>query len=147
MGRQLAGRNSCVKMGKGRTEMETEEKLELDEDIEVFEIIDNDEIYSSGDNVLNNAFKQQDKEIEKSIIKMVEDDATDLDEKDIEAVVSELRHLEEKLHLWREVRQNTIIRLREIADYIDSVTKSTTRSTMSPRSLSRSTPPPTPPTT
>ena len=105
--------------------METEEKLELDEDIEVFEIIDNDEIYSSGDNVLNNAFKQQDKEIEESIIKMVEDDATDLDEKDIEAVVSELRHLEEKLHLWREVRQNTIIRLREIADYIDSVAKQT----------------------
>ena len=48
----MAGRNSCVKINKGRTEMETEEKLELDEDIEVFEIIDNDEIYSSGDNVL-----------------------------------------------------------------------------------------------
>merc|ERR1712013_369731 len=106
---------SCVKINKGRTEMETEEKLELD----------NDEIYSSEENVLNNAFKQQDKEIEESITKMVEDDATDLDEKDIEAVVSELRHLEEKLHLWREVRQNTIIRLREIADYIDSVAKQT----------------------
>ena len=32
--------------------------------------------------------------------------------------LSELRKLDEKLTTWREIRQNTILRLREIADYI-----------------------------
>ena len=106
--------------------MEIEGKQEDEEQNEVFEIIDNDEVYAAGeDSVINNAFKHQDDEIEATIAKIVEDDAIGLNEKDIQDVVSELRHLEEKLHLWREVRQNTIVRLREIADYIDNVGKQT----------------------
>eukprot|EP00092_Neocalanus_flemingeri_P033973 GFUD01036941.1.p1 GENE.GFUD01036941.1~~GFUD01036941.1.p1 ORF type:complete len:610 (+),score=186.62 GFUD01036941.1:76-1905(+) len=36
-------------------------------------------------------------------------------------VFSELRQLEEKLFMWKEVRMNTIMQLRSIADYMDSV--------------------------
>jgi len=35
--------------------------------------------------------------------------------------VWELRRLEEKLFMWKEVRMNTIMQLRSIADYMDSV--------------------------
>jgi len=48
-----------------------------------------------------------------------------LSERDISEVVTELRQLEEKLHLWREVRKDTIRQLREIADYIDGVARKT----------------------
>ena len=93
---------------------------------EVFEIVEDDEVYATGeDENQNEKFKNQDKDIEDTIAKIAEDDAIDLTEKDINEVVSELRHLEERLHLWREVRQNTVVRLREIADYIDNVAKQT----------------------
>ena len=32
----------------------------------------------------------------------------------------ELRQLEEKLFMWKEVRMNTISQLRKVADYMDS---------------------------
>lgn len=44
-----------------------------------------------------------------------------LGEEELRQIVEELRHLEEKLHLWREVRQNTVSSLREIADYMESI--------------------------
>ena len=123
---QVAWPELSQKSNKERKEMEIEGKQEDEDQNEVFEIIDNDEVYAAGeDSVINNAFKHQDDEIEATIAKIVEDDAIGLNEKDIQDVVSELRHLEEKLHLWREVRQNTIVRLREIADYIDNVGKQT----------------------
>eukprot|EP00092_Neocalanus_flemingeri_P011069 GFUD01011917.1.p1 GENE.GFUD01011917.1~~GFUD01011917.1.p1 ORF type:complete len:326 (+),score=106.17 GFUD01011917.1:73-1050(+) len=100
--------------------------MEIEEETERFEIIENEEINDAvEDDILSEKFKNQDNEIEDTIAKIAEDDAIDLNEKDIQEVVSELRHLEEKLHLWREVRQNTIVRLREIADYMDSVGKQT----------------------
>jgi len=106
--------------------MEIEGKQAAEEHDEVFEIIDNNEVYKAGeDSILNERFKNQDDQIESTIAKIVDDDTMDLNENDIKDVVSELRHLEEKLHLWREVRQNTIVRLREIADYIDNVAKQT----------------------
>ena len=65
-------------------------------------------------------------EIEKTIeLITCENEKLDLSERDISDVVTELRRLEEKLHLWREVRQNTILQLRETADYIDQVGKRT----------------------
>ena len=51
----------------------------------------------------------------------VEEGEEGLWEADLKEVVQELRHLEEKLHMWREVRGNTVSSLREIADYMDSV--------------------------
>ena len=51
----------------------------------------------------------------------IEEALEKLSEGDISEVVSNLRQLEEKLILWREVRQQTILQLREVADYIDSV--------------------------
>jgi len=107
--------------------MGLEVKQENQEENEVFEVISNDELFPTEgeDSDMNEKFKDQDKEIEDTINKIAEDQTIDLSERDINEVVSELRHLEEKLHLWREVRQNTIIRLREIADYIDNVAKQT----------------------
>ena len=45
----------------------------------------------------------------------------ELGEGDLSEMVTNLRQLEEKLVLWQEVRQQTILQLREVADYIDSV--------------------------
>jgi len=41
------------------------------------------------------------------------------------AVTWELRRLEEKLHMWKEVRRNTISKLRGIADYMDTLGRQT----------------------
>ena len=35
-------------------------------------------------------------------------------------VTWEMKRLEEKLYMWKEVRMNTIMKLRDIADYMDS---------------------------
>merc|ERR1712112_138559 len=61
----------------------------------------------------------------KHIIDQIDDLKLELNQNDIKEVVTELRHLEEKLHLWREVRTKTISELREIADYIDKISKQT----------------------
>jgi len=37
------------------------------------------------------------------------------------AVTWEMKRLEEKLYMWKEVRKNTILKLRDIADYMDSL--------------------------
>jgi len=42
-------------------------------------------------------------------------------EKSCKTAVWELRRLEEKLFMWKEVRLNTIVKLRSIADYMDSL--------------------------
>jgi len=106
--------------------MEENENKEAGEISEVFEFIGIDEIYpADNDTEQNKLFRAQDDKIESTIAKVEDPTNIGLDEKDIKDVVSELRHLEEKLHLWREVRQNTIVRLREIAEYIDNVAKQT----------------------
>ena len=55
----------------------------------------------------------------------IEEALEKLSEGDISEVVSNLRQLEEKLILWREGRQQTILQLREVADYIDTVAHKT----------------------
>jgi len=86
---------------------------------EFFEIIDNDEISEATARGLT----VYDKALEEAIQKLKT--VSDISEKDLKEITLEIRHLEEKLHLWREVRQRTIERLREIADYIDNVGKKT----------------------
>ena len=71
-----------------------------------------------------NSFESQDEALEK-VISDISDINLDLKAEDIKEVVTELRHLEEKLHLWREVRMRTIGELRDIADYVDKVGKQT----------------------
>ena len=63
-------------------------------------------------------------EIERAIDE-VKADTEELSDGDITEMVTSLRQLEEKLILWREVRQQTILQLREVADYIDSVARKT----------------------
>ena len=55
----------------------------------------------------------------------VKADTEELSDGDITDMVTNLRQLEEKLILWREVRQQTILQLREVADYIDTVAHKT----------------------
>ena len=88
------------------------------DDDEEFTIISESDIIESQENV----FECQDEVLE-TVIHQIEE--LNMQEKDIEDVVNELRHLEEKLHLWREVRENTIAELREIAEYIDKVGRQT----------------------
>ena len=89
---------------------------ESDKDNEEFTIIDEGDL----DDLLNGPEDEL-----KHIINQIDDLKLDLNQSDIKEVVTELRHLEEKLHLWREVRTKTISELREIADYIDKISKQT----------------------
>ena len=54
-----------------------------------------------------------------------EEEEVELTEEEINAAVSELRVLDGRLAAWLEVRENTILQLRETADYIDQVGKRT----------------------
>ena len=74
---------------------------------EDFEIIDNEEILAVHDS-------PKEKEIEEALAKLEGQNVEGLDKKDIVEVISELRHLEERLFLWVSVRKNTISRLREM---------------------------------
>jgi len=87
-----------------------------DKDIEEFTIISDGDI----DDLLNGPEEEL-----KHIIDQIDDLKLELNQNDIKEVVTELRHLEEKLHLWREVRTKTISELRDIADYIDKISKQT----------------------
>jgi len=97
---------------------ETEQNVKTGAD-DVFEVIDSDEI----ENVKARRLDVYDKALENAIKKLKE--VNDISEKDLEHITEEIRHLEEKLHLWREVRERTIQRLREIADYMDNLGKKT----------------------
>ena len=94
-----------------------------DDDNEEFTIID-DHFKCESEEEINELFKEQDKGLDE-VIDQIDDLKLDLSQDDIAEVVTELRHLEEKLHLWREVRQATIAELGDIADYIDKVAKQT----------------------
>ena len=99
---------------------ESEPKMENTEDTEEFTVIDPSE-FSSDECKL---FQDQDDVIE-SVMENFDGLQLELSQTDIDEVVTELRQLEEKLHLWREVRLKTIAELRDIADYIDKVAKQT----------------------
>ena len=98
------------------------EQVNENESIDDFLVITDKDVEEADEEYVEELFKEQDESIEQ-VIDSIED--LDLSENDIKDVVTELRHLEEKLHLWREVRMTTIRELREVADYIDSVSKKT----------------------
>ena len=98
------------------------ELVNENESIDDFLVITDKDVEEADEEYVEELFKEQDESIEQ-VIDSIED--LDLSENDIKDVVTELRHLEEKLHLWREVRMTTIKELREVADYIDSVSKKT----------------------
>ena len=98
------------------------EQVNENESIDDFLVITDKDVEEADEEYVEELFKEQDESIEQ-VIDSIED--LDLSENDIKDVVTELRHLEEKLHLWREVRMTTIKELREVADYIDSVSKKT----------------------
>ena len=96
-------------------------------DDEEFTIISDEEVkQAEKEEDLEEKFAAQDDEIERTIDQIKSERlSVELTEKELTELVEELRHLEERLHLWREVRLNTILQLRQIADYIDSVARKT----------------------
>jgi len=92
---------------------------------ETFEIIDQTEIdeCQTASEKLMRTFELQNQEIIDDAVKELGD--YELSEKDVNEIAAELRHLEERLHLWREVRRRTIERLREIADYMNHLDRKT----------------------
>ena len=103
----------------GKRMSESEPRMENNEDTEEFTVIDPSEINSECQ-----LFQDQDDVIE-SVMEKFDGLQLELSQTDIDEVVTELKLLEEKLHLWREVRLKTIAELRDIADYIDKVAKQT----------------------
>ena len=95
-----------------------ESSKEVDTSEEEFTILTDNDVREAEEE----SFKVQDEALEKVI-----NDISDIDLRadDIKEVVSELRHLEEKLHLWREVRMTTIGELQDIADYVERVGRQT----------------------
>ena len=85
---------------------ESELRMENNEDTEEFTVIDPSEINSECQ-----LFQDQDDVIE-SVMEKFDGLQLELSQTDIDEVVTELKQLEEKLHLWREVRQKTIAELR-----------------------------------
>ena len=75
-------------------------------DDEDFDLIGEQEIAEADDYEREKC--RREKEIEKAIEELKAEGGDEAEEAEIEEVVKELRHLEERLHLWKEVRQRTI---------------------------------------
>lgn len=86
---------------------------------EIFEIIKDDEI----DSVKPRSIDDYNQRLEDALQKLEE--VGELTDSDLKEVRGEIRHLEERLHFWREVRGITITRLRQIADYMESLGRRT----------------------
>ena len=69
----------------------------------------------------SNCFENITSEYVQSHSNSVYDSMLSPDEKKLGSAVWELRRLEEKLFMWKEVRKSTISDLRSIADYIESL--------------------------
>ena len=76
--------------------------------------------YAKHDSQFNNHIRTKQESIDKTL-KFIKEKEFCLNDADVVDVLRELRHLEEKLHLWQEVRKKTITKLREIAEYLDGV--------------------------
>jgi len=92
-----------------------------DEKEEGFEMVTEDEVKEAQRNEVAEKVKAEDEKIDFALDRLEKEGVDGLEEADLREIVQELRHLEEKLHLWREVRQTTVECLREIADYMDEI--------------------------
>merc|ERR1739838_473681 len=90
--------------------------IEQDDSFEIVSIEEIQEACGTSDLIHHN--KKYDQDF-KDTIRQRED--ISLSEADLAQIVLELRHLEERLHLWREVRQKSILQLKEIADYLATI--------------------------
>ena len=96
--------------------------LSMDETFEIIDQTEIDECQTASEKLMR-TFELQNKEIIDDAVQELGD--YELSEKDVNEIAAELRHLEERLHLWREVRRRTIERLREIADYMNHLDRKT----------------------
>jgi len=102
--------------------MECETK-EDEVDVEGFEVVTDHEVKEARRNEVEEKMKDEDERIDSAIDRLEKEGVNGLGEADLREIVEELRHLEEKLHMWREVRHNTVECLREIADYMDEISR------------------------
>ena len=78
---------------------------------ESFEIVTSQEVFEA----CGTKQKQHDNRLKNS------EQIDGFSETNLDEVLIELRHLEERLYLWQEVRRNTILQLRGVADYLASI--------------------------
>jgi len=90
---------------------------------EGFEVVTDHEVKEAMRNEVEEKLKAEDERIDSALDRLEKEGVDGLEEADLREIVEELRHLEEKLHMWREVRQNTVECLREIADYMDEISR------------------------
>merc|ERR1719234_532483 len=88
-----------------------------------FEVVTEHEVKEAMRNEVEEKMKDEDERIDSALDRLEKEGVDGLEEADLREIVEELRHLEEKLHMWREVRQNTVECLREIADYMDEIAR------------------------
>ena len=80
------------------------EALKLEEhDDEDFEIVSADEVKQAKRNELEEKMNDEDERFKEAVEKLEEEGVEGLEEEDLRQIVEELRHLEERLHMWREV--------------------------------------------
>ena len=99
--------------------METENGMETDDS---FEIVSDEEIYEAcGKGELHKHFRKKRDNIENTLKFIREGEEYGVCDGNFADILRELRHLEEKLHLWHEVRRKTIMQLKQIAEYLEGV--------------------------
>ena len=74
----------------------------MEEDEEGFEIVSPVEVGETMRSEEN--MEDEDERIKEALEKLEEEGVEGLEEEDLRQIVEELRHLEERLHMWREVR-------------------------------------------
>ena len=75
-----------------------------EQDDEGFEIVSPEEVKQAKRNELEEKMHDEDERIKEAVEKLEEEGVEGLEEEDLRQIVEELRHLEERLHMWREVR-------------------------------------------
>ena len=76
----------------------------MEEDEDDFEIVSPVEVGETKRSKLEENMKDEDERIKEAVEKLEEEGVEGLEEEDLRQIVEELRHLEERLHMWREVR-------------------------------------------
>ena len=70
---------------------------------EDYEIVTAAEVQIAQEDELQTKMQEQDKQMEAVMDRLEEEGVVGMGEEDLREIVQELRHLEEKLHMWREV--------------------------------------------
>ena len=97
---------------------EYDEAVEADEE---YEIVTAEEVEDANEEGLARKLREQEKRMEEALERLEEEGVKGLGEEDLKEIVLELRHLEEKLHMWKEVQRLKITQLKQIFSRLDKI--------------------------